>query len=124
MRNKSSNPLFLALSLLLITAMPSSAFADTGQFYIAPGIHWMNWHNETMLSNDINVGLGFGYDFTDRLSGEISGLWFDPERVGVGVEDDYDIWRVNLLYGLGDLNSRVSPFVVTGLGQARMRLAS
>jgi OOP family OmpA-OmpF porin len=105
----------LALSLPFAAA---SSHADEGQFYIAPGMQWMEFDNTVNLDNDTGYFLGLGYDFTDRLSAEFSIFDLDPELPG-GAQVEIDHWKVDALYSFNTKIAGFTPFVVAGLGNTR-----
>lgn len=115
MRNKSHKLLFLFLSLLAVAVRPASLLADEGQFYIAPGIQWMNFDDRTLLHNDEGWFFGLGYDITDRWSVELSGFDLDP-KTGSSTELDIDHWKIDLLYGLDFDIGPLDTFLVGGVG--------
>ena len=57
-------------SVLLVSVgiISTAAVADQSQFYVAPGLQWMDFDDMTGLEEDVNYFLGVGYDFTDRAS--------------------------------------------------------
>ncbi|MDA0281127.1 MAG: hypothetical protein O3C29_11970 [Proteobacteria bacterium] len=63
LRTNLSSALLVSVGLL-----SPAALADEGQFYIAPGLQWMDFDDTTGLKEDLNYFLGIGYDFTDRAS--------------------------------------------------------
>jgi len=111
--NKSS----LALLLLIGFGMfGTTASADEGQFYIAPGIQWMKFRGSLDLHNDEGFALGLGYDITDRLSIELDYFELDPDVSGGG-SADLDQLRLDLLYDLDYQIGDFRTFAVTGLGE-------
>lgn len=93
----------------------SFASADEGQFYIAPGIQWMNFDDSVNLENDEGYTFGLGYDFSDKISAEFSLLELEPNRFGGG-SVDVDMWKIDGFYDLDYDFSGFQPFAVTGLG--------
>lgn len=93
---------------------PSTAAAE-GQFYVAPGIQWMNFEDGLDLDNDEGYSWGIGYDFTDRLSFELSGMDVDP-KTGSGSGFDIDHYRGDIYLHFPRGNNRLTPFVSTGFG--------
>lgn len=106
------------LPLITLSAglVANTAQADAGQFYIAPGVQWMEFDDSTNLKNDTGYFFGLGYDFTDRLSAEISVFDIDPETPGTGVDADMDNWKIDWLYDLNGGDRRVNFFGVSGFG--------
>ena len=111
--------LVVAAVVAMSLSCAGEALADAGQFYIAPGLQGMNYDDELGVDNDRGGVIGIGYDFTSRLSGEFSIADLDPKIRGGG-EIDQDLWKVDLLYGLDVAIGRVSPFVVSGLGNSNI----
>jgi len=92
-----------------------SGLADQGQFYVAPGLQWMEFDESTNFDNDTGYFFGLGYDFTDRLSTEFSIFDLDPKTT-TGSKVDVDNWKIDFLYDLNGGDRRVNTFVVSGLG--------
>ena len=107
--------LSLVIGFVSILSAVNSTQAAEGQFYIAPGLQWMDFDGNRGLENDTGPTLGLGYDFTDRTSFELSTFDLDPSVNGGG-DIDLDHYKLDMLYDLNDNNSRVTPFVVGGLG--------
>jgi len=108
--------LLKSLTVLAMAGTFSNAIqADQGQFYIAPGIQWMNFDDGLHWSNDEGYFLGIGYDFTDRISGEISMFDLDP-NVNGGGDIDLDHYKADVFYDLQKSLGAFDTFVVTGLG--------
>ncbi|PCI77749.1 MAG: hypothetical protein COB20_07495 [SAR86 cluster bacterium] len=104
-------------AVLLVSAglLSPIALADEGQFYIAPGLQWMDFDDRTGLKDDINYFLGIGYDFTDRLSFELSTFDLDSKPFG-GREIDIDHYKLDAIYDLGVNLGVFDTFVVGGVG--------
>jgi len=115
MRKKPQNPLLLALSFLLISVLPSSVLADAGQFYIAPGIQWMNFDEPSAADDDYGWFFGVGYDITDKWSAEVSAFDLDL-KLDSGVTKDIDHWKADLLYNLDFDIGPLDTFLIGGLG--------
>jgi len=106
-----------AVHLLLATGaltLGTAAMADEGQFYIAPGVQWLDFDSERMLDNQTGFTLGLGYDFTNQLSGEIN--VFDMDLDGTGPDDDVFHYRFDLLYTFARQMGSLTPFFVAGAG--------
>lgn len=106
---------------LLVLSFPfvaATSHGDEGQFYIAPGLQWMDFDNTTSLDNDTGYFLGLGYDFTDRLSAEFSLFDLDPELPN-GTKVEIDHWKVDALYSFDTKIAGFTPFVVGGIGNTR-----
>jgi len=102
-------------ALLSLAMISSNLLAAEGQFYVAPGIQWMNFDDHVDLDEDEGYFFGLGYDFTDQWSAEFNIAEVDPSPSS-GSDVDVDIWKVDLLYGL-DMNiGPLQPFLVTGFG--------
>ena len=110
-----------ALSLMFAAGVgviaPSAALADAGQFYIAPGLQWIDYDKDRLLNDETGFTLGLGYDFTNQLSGEIN--VFDMDLDGIGPDDDVFHSRFDLLYNLDQKIGALSTFVVGGVGHNR-----
>lgn len=110
-----------ALSLMLVTgafiSAPSASFADAGQFYIAPGLQWIDFDSDRQEDNDTGFTIGLGYDFTDNFSVEFN--VFDMNFDGPLPENDLFHYRFDLLYGFDKMFGSLTPFVVGGLGHNR-----
>jgi hypothetical protein len=79
------------VTAIIFSFLPgTSLLADAGQFYLAPGLQWMNFDHETGLEDDGGFFIGLGYDFTDRFSVELSTFDLAPNRVDNGRENDVD----------------------------------
>jgi OOP family OmpA-OmpF porin len=93
----------------------SMAAADEGQFYIAPGIQWMNFDDSVNLESDEGYFFGLGYDFSDQISAEFSLLELEPNKFAGG-SVDIDQWKVDGFYDFDFDFIGFQPFAVTGLG--------
>lgn len=93
----------------------SFASADEGQFYIAPGIQWMNFDDSVNLENDEGYFFGLGYDFSDKISAEFSLLELEPNKFSSG-SVDIDQWKIDGFYDFDYDFIGFQPFAVTGLG--------
>ncbi|MFT4860866.1 MAG: OOP family OmpA-OmpF porin [Pseudohongiellaceae bacterium] len=105
----------LALSLPFVAATSNG---EEGQFYIAPGLQWMEFDNTVNLDNDTGYFLGLGYDFTDRLSAEFSIFDLDPELPN-NTQVEIDHWKVNAFYSFDTKIAGFTPFIVGGVGNTR-----
>jgi len=94
-----------------------AALAAEGQFYVAPGLQWMEFDDTTGLKQDTNYFLGIGYDFTDRLSFELSTFDLDSSTTGGG-EIDIDHYKLDLIYDLGVNLGALDTFVLGGVGNS------
>lgn len=92
--------------------------ADPGQFYVAPGLQWLNFADDTGLGEDAGWSAGVGYQFTERLSVELSTFDLDPD-LPTGGDIDLDHYRVDGLYDVGQSLGSWQPFVVGGLGNTK-----
>lgn len=113
LRTKISSALLVSVGLV-----SPAALADEGQFYIAPGLQWMDFDDTTGLKEDINYFLGIGYDFTDRLSFELSTFDLDTKPSGSRREIDIDHYKLDLIYDLGVNLGAFDTFVVGGVGNS------
>lgn len=114
--NQSLRRASLALGLGLLALGGQRAAAAEGQFYLSPGLQWIESSNSMNRAADTGLTLGVGYDFTDRLSGEVNYFNLSPKFKRGGGEMDFDQWRADVVY---DLNARLGAFdtfVATGLG--------
>ncbi len=111
---KMSLPNFvLILGGVLLTGHLTAA---EGNFYVAPGLQWMDFDDDTLLRNDEGPFLGMGYQFNDTWAAEISSFDLDPEITGQG-NFDLDHYKVDLLYDLNvNWDENIEPFLVTGFG--------
>lgn len=114
LRNKVSSALIVSVALF-----SPSLFADAGQFYIAPGLQWMDFDDGTGLGDDAGYFIGFGYDLTDRISAELSSFDLDTQTTGSN-DVDMDSYKVDIFYTLGANSGRWSPFVVGGVGSSNL----
>lgn len=106
-------------AMIFVAATVQGVSADEGQFYLAPSMQIMNYDNGTGFDNELGYGIGIGYDFSSRLSGEFSVLDLDPQ-VSNERSVDQDLWKLDLLYNL-DLDwGKIEPFVVSGLGSSNI----
>jgi OOP family OmpA-OmpF porin len=115
---KTAVRLMLATGALTLGA--GAAVADEGQFYIAPGLQWLDFDADRMLDNETGFTLGLGYDFTNRLSGEIN--VFDMDLDGTGPDEDLFQYRFDLLYSLDRPMGTFTPFIVGGAGHTMISL--
>ncbi len=111
---KISAALFVSAGLI-----STAALADEGQFYIAPGLQWMEFDDTTGLAQDTDWFLGIGYDFTDRLSFELSTFDLDSKPKG-GREIDIDHYKLDLIYDLGVNIGAFDTFVLSGIGNTSL----
>lgn len=108
-RTKNSSALILVLALFSPLAL-----ADAGQFYIAPGLQWMNFDDSaTGFDDDEGYFFGIGYDFTDRISAELSTFDLDPETAGGDV--DVDHYKLDLIYNFDKKLGAFDTFAIAGL---------
>jgi OOP family OmpA-OmpF porin len=112
LRTNLSSALLVSVGLL-----SPPALADEGQFYIAPGLQWMDFNETTGLKDDLNYFLGIGYDFTDRLSFELSTFDLDSKPSG-GRSIDIDHYKLDVIYDLGANLGALDTFVVGGVGNS------
>jgi OOP family OmpA-OmpF porin len=111
---------FFQKSSLLFIALVGSwisqpLLAADGQFYIAPGVQWMNFNNSTDLNNEEGYFIGVGYQFNDRWAAELSSFDLDPRSRTAGhVEIDH--YKVDLLYTLDLKIFDFDTFIVGGMG--------
>lgn len=105
-----------ALGMLLAGLIPATYAADAGNFYVAPGIQYMDFDDGTNLKDEAGFSLGLGYDFTDRLSVEIAGFSLGAEGPG-GTDVDFDQWRIDSLYDLDVKIWDLDTFIVGGFGK-------
>ncbi len=107
-----------ALSLMLATSAfvvaPSTSVAAEGQFYLAPGLQWIDFDKERLQDDEYGFTLGLGYDFTDNLSGEIN--VFEMDLDGPGPDEDLFQYRFDLLYSFDRNIGQLTPFIVAGAG--------
>lgn len=109
-----------AVSTLFLMSMPAiNLTAAEGQFYIAPGIQWMDFDNQWDLDDDEGYFLGLGYDITDDWSIEFSTADLDPTDA-TGSDQDIDLWKFDLLYGLNLNLGPLEPFLLTGFGNGNL----
>jgi len=104
----------IAFAAGVLALSPVVSHADEGQFYIAPGLQWLDFDADRMLDNETGFTLGVGYDFTNQLSGEIN--IFDMDLDGAGPDDDLFQYRFDLLYSLERQLGSLTPFIVVGAG--------
>ena len=103
--------------LVLVGLISPAVLADEGEFYVAPGLQWMDFDDTTGLREDVNYFLGIGYDFTDRLSFELSTFDLDT-KVSGGREIDIDHYKLDLIYDLGVNLGAFDTFVLGGVGNS------
>lgn len=110
-----------ALSLMFaagaIVTASNAAVGDAGQFYVAPGLQLIDYDKSRLLDDETGFALGLGYDFTNKLSGEIN--IFDMDLDGTGPDKDVFHSRFDLLYTLDKQIGALTPFVVGGVGHNR-----
>jgi len=103
-----------ALLFSLAAAIPVVNAAE-GQWYLAPGVQWMEFDDDTGLDDSVGFFAGLGFQLTDRLGVELSSFELDAD-LDTGGEVDLDHFKVDLLYDLVGGDSNWRPFVVGGLG--------
>lgn len=107
-----------ALSLMLtagaLATAPSASVAAEGQFYLAPGLQWIDFDEDRGLDEDQGFSLGLGYDFTDKVSGEFN--IFDMDLEGPGADNDLLQYRADMFYNLDQKLGSLTPFIVGGVG--------
>lgn len=113
MNKKYLTAIGLALATSAFSAAPSVAVAEEGQFYIVPGIQRIDFDKDRGQGYETGFTLGAGYDFTDKLSGEIS--VFDMNLDGAP-DDDVRHVRADLLYSFDYKIDKVTPFIAGGVG--------
>lgn len=113
LRTKISSVLFVSAGLF-----SSAAVADEGQFYVAPGLQWMDFDDTTELEKDTDYFLGIGYDFTDRLSFELNTFDLDTKPAGSRRKIDIDNYKFDVIYDLGVNIGAFDTFVVGGVGNS------
>lgn len=107
--------------LALIFAFLSPALmADAGQFYIAPGVQWLEFDDGIELDNDDGLFFGLGYDFTDRLSVELSTFELETDT-SAGANIDLDHYKLDLFYNLDWKIGALDTFVVSGFGNTKFQ---
>lgn len=112
-----------AVILVLAGFFSPAALADAGQFYLAPGLQWMNFDDGTGFNNDLGYYFGFGYDLTDRISAELSTFDLDPESEAAGGREmDIDHYKLDLIYNLDLQLGMFDTFVVGGVGSSDLRM--
>ncbi len=104
----------LLFSLCLISPLVQ---ADAGQFYVAPGLQWMDFDDSTNLDSDIGFFFGFGYDFTDQISGELSTFDLSPDTTG-NTDFDLDHYKLDLFYNFDVKLGIFDTFAVGGFGSS------
>jgi len=97
-----------------VVVASSATFAEEGQFYIAPGLQWMNFDNDRGLDDDTGIAVGLGYDFTDKVSGEFN--ISDIDLDGLPGSDELRHYRLDLFYNFDQKIGQFTPFVVGGAG--------
>ncbi|MDT8428542.1 MAG: OmpA family protein [Pseudomonadales bacterium] len=105
--------------LVLLGAMIlpwQSLAADEGQFYIAPGLQWLDFNSSIRDTNDTSFNLGIGYGITDNWSTEINYGQFNLNTSSLN--EDLDHYRLDFIYDFNwrSRNGLLTPFLVTGLG--------
>jgi OOP family OmpA-OmpF porin len=101
--------LLISLSLAF-----SAANAAEGQWYLAPGVQWIEFKDNS-LDDGVGFFAGLGFQYTDRLAVELSSFEMDAD-VKTGGDIDLDHFKVDLLYDLTGGDSNWRPFLVGGLG--------
>lgn len=111
-------PVLRAIPLAILTlAAAGPLVADEGQFYLAPGVQWMNFNDAVKLGNDEGLALGLGYDISDRVSVELNATNMEPEVASGPGDTDFDHWRLDFLFDLERRLGVFDTFAVTGLGE-------
>jgi len=106
---------FLTTLAINLALGASTVAADEGQFYIAPGIQWMNFDDSVALEGDEGYYFGLGYDFSDQVSAEFSLVELEPNKFAGG-SVDIDQWKVDGFFDFDFDIAGFQPFAVTGLG--------
>lgn len=107
-----------SLALIISLGVSLTIHAEPGEFYLVPGLQWMDFDEEVNLGNDWGFSAGLGFQFTERLAAELSTFDLDPEMPG-GMDVDLDHYRVDLLYDVGQQLGSWQPFIVGGLGNTK-----
>lgn len=120
LRQVSAGSLLLAAGVFGVAGQSA---ADEGRVYIAPGAQWLDFGNERGLGDDVGPAVGIGYGLSDRLSIEFNAARVKPDYLTRPGEDNVRHLRLDLLYDLEESQpGRISPFVVTGVGDNEFRL--
>lgn len=105
---------FRTIVLFSTLATSAAVFSEPGEFYLVPGVQWMDFDEEAGLNNDWGFSAGLGFQMTERLRAELSTFDMDPDS-GAG-DVDLDHYRLDMLYDVGQSMGRWQPFVLGGLG--------
>ncbi len=97
------------------STMSHTAWADAGQFYVVPGIQWLDFDNSLNLDDEWGASAGIGFQASGRLSFELSTFDLDPDDQ-TGSDIDLDHYRLDVLYDIGDTIGNWQPFIVGGVG--------
>ena len=86
-------------------------------YYAAPGLNLLEFGGEAMLE-DSEAGFTFalGVDFDRRWSAELGFMEAEPAYADSSLKADFDVWRVNLRYTLGQPRERLRPYLSSGVG--------
>ena len=109
--------LFITAAALVLGAQSLSAAEG---FYLSPGLQFMNFDNGTGYDNDGGAFLGFGYDFGNKYSVELSTFQLETDTAGIAdTEIDLDHYKLDLLYDLDAKIGNFGTFVLAGIGNTR-----
>lgn len=103
------------LAIALISLFSTLGHADPGQFYVVPGLQWMDFDDFTGLDDEWGFRVGLGYQATERWSFELGTFDMDPDDQS-GNEIDLDNYQLDALYDFGEPFGNWQPFVVGGIG--------
>lgn len=119
-RHMTAGSVLLAAGLL---GAAGQSAADEGRVYIAPGAQWFDFDGERQSGDDVGPAIGLGFGLTERLDIEFNATRVKPEYLTRAGEDNVRHLRLDLLYGPDNSQpGRISPFVVTGIGDNEFRL--
>lgn len=110
--------LILAVLVAATSTLAPVAMGAEGQFYLSGGGQWFKFDDGLNIDSKEGLTYGVGYDFTDRISGELSGMDLDP-KPDFSPKFDIDHYRGDLYYNLLNPDRRVTPFVTAGFGNMK-----
>ncbi|MDP3516324.1 MAG: OmpA family protein [Pseudohongiella sp.] len=116
MDRKTFKALSLALAIGAAGFAVTTASADEGRFYIAPGVQWMDFDSDRQSRDETGYNLGIGYGLSENLSTELT-----YSRISMNTlagRDRLRSIRLDLLYKFDNQIGSLSPYFVGGLGDA------
>lgn len=105
----------VVLSILLACATAAMAENREGAFNLSPFVGGYFFEGDQNLDDGLAVGLGLGYNLTERISAELGLNYISSETEALDIDVDGYLYRLEGLYHFMP-DSKLVPFVAAGLG--------